>query len=126
MKKKHKIVSILPLFLFVFIVLLVKSNFDKKEYISSSPSTQHPTSSKDFDFPISNSSQHYDSLQDIHPLDRNEILEKNLKGYREQTYWGNEHPVDEKVRHLDNDEFKDFVEDEIVAKDIDVYWGEEY
>ncbi|KOH46802.1 hypothetical protein NC99_03880 [Sunxiuqinia dokdonensis] len=53
-------------------------------------------------------------------------MEKNLKGYREQTYWGNEHPVDEKVRHLDNDEFKDFVEDEIVAKDIDVYWGEEY
>lgn len=69
---------------------------------------------------------YFQKPQGIPKLNREEILRKNLKGYREQTYWGNEHPIDEKMRDLNDKEFNDFVEDEIKSKDADVYWGAEY
>ena len=57
---------------------------------------------------------------------RDEILEKSLKGFREETYWGNEHAVKEKTKDLNDKEFSRFVQDEIREKDVDVYWGAEY
>ncbi|WP_319229683.1 hypothetical protein [Draconibacterium orientale] len=59
-------------------------------------------------------------------IDRIEVLQKNVKGYREQTYWGNEHPIDRKVEDMDDSEFSDFIENEVKSKDIDIYWGAEY
>lgn len=49
-----------------------------------------------------------------------------MKGYREQTYWGSEHPVQERTRYLDDDEFNRYLREEIEEKDADVYWGAEY
>jgi hypothetical protein len=59
-------------------------------------------------------------------LNRDEILNKSLKGYREETYWGNEHSVSEKTKHLNDKEFSTFVQEEIKDKDLDGYWGAEY
>ncbi len=58
-------------------------------------------------------------------LNREEVLKKTLKGYREQTYWGNEHPITETTKHLNDREFNRF-EKEIKSKDADVFWGAEY
>lgn len=49
-----------------------------------------------------------------------------MKGYREQTYWGSEHPLDEETRYLNDDYFSSFIQEEIEEKDADVYWGAEY
>jgi hypothetical protein len=56
---------------------------------------------------------------------RHEVLQSKVKGYREETYWGSEHPTHEKVRQMDNDEFDHFIE-EVELNDTDVYWGAEY
>lgn len=56
---------------------------------------------------------------------RHEILQTTVKGYREQTYWGEQHRTYEKVLDMSNDEFNDFVE-EVELSDDDVYWGVEY
>lgn len=66
------------------------------------------------------------SPQRASSIDRIEVLQKNVKGYREQTYWGNEHPIDRKVEDLDESGFIDFIENEVKSKDIDIYWGAEY
>ena len=56
---------------------------------------------------------------------RHELLQTKVKGYREDTYWGEEHPSHERVRYLDDDEFEDFLE-EVELNDADVYWGATY
>ena len=38
---------------------------------------------------------------------RHEILQTKVKGYREETYWGEQTSTAEKVRYMDDDEFKD-------------------
>ena len=58
-------------------------------------------------------------------LTRHEILQTNVKGYREETYWGEEHPTHEKIKHFSDDEFDDYLE-EVEQNDADVYWGAEY
>jgi hypothetical protein len=55
-------------------------------------------------------------------VNRHEVLQTKVKGYREETFWGEEHPTHEKVRHMDDDEFDRFI-DEVELKDADVYWG---
>ena len=56
---------------------------------------------------------------------RHEILQTKVKGYRESTYWGSEHPTHEKVRHFSDDEFDQFIEN-VELNDADVFWGAEY
>ena len=59
-------------------------------------------------------------------INRKEVLQRNVKGYREQTYWGNEHLIDHRTENFNDKEFSDFIENEVKSKDIDVYWGAEY
>lgn len=59
-------------------------------------------------------------------LNRHEVLQKKVKEYRESTYWGVEHPIQEETKDLSKDEFKSFIKEEIELKDEDVYWGAEY
>jgi len=59
-------------------------------------------------------------------INRKEVLKQNVIGYREQTYWGNEHPIDQRIEDLNDKEFSDFIEEEVISKDIDIYWGAEY
>jgi len=56
---------------------------------------------------------------------RHEILQSKVKGYREQTYWGEQHPTQEKVRDMSDYEFDRFI-DEAGINDADVYWGASY
>ncbi len=58
-------------------------------------------------------------------FNRNEILQTKVKGYREQTYWGSEHPNHEQVRQMSDDEFDRHIE-KVELNDADVYWGAEY
>ena len=53
---------------------------------------------------------------------RHELLQTQMKGYREETYWGEQHPTNEKVRDMSDYEFNDFVE-EAENNDANVYWG---
>lgn len=64
--------------------------------------------------------------EDFSSLNRDEILKKSLKGYREETYWGDEHLISEKTKRLNDKDFSRFVQEEIKEKDVDVYWGAEY
>ena len=50
---------------------------------------------------------------------RHEILQTKVKGYREETYWGEEHPIHEKIQQMSEDEFDDFIE-EVEINDADV------
>lgn len=56
---------------------------------------------------------------------RHELLQTKVKGYREETYWGEQHPTYEKARDMSDYEFDRFVE-EVAQKDVDVYWGATY
>ena len=56
---------------------------------------------------------------------RHEVLQNTVKGYREETYWGEHTSTAEKVRYMDDDEFDDYLE-EVELNDADVYWGAEY
>jgi len=56
---------------------------------------------------------------------RHEILQTTVKGYREQTYWGEQHPIHEKVRDMSDYEFDRFI-DNVGINDADVYWGASY
>jgi hypothetical protein len=56
---------------------------------------------------------------------RKEILQTKVKGYREATFWGSEHPLDEEIRYQNDNEFDRFIE-EVELDDADVYWGVEY
>ncbi len=56
---------------------------------------------------------------------RHELLQTKVKGYREETYWGEQHPTYEKVRDMSEYEF-DRVIEEVELNDADVYWGESY
>lgn len=59
------------------------------------------------------------------PSNRHEILQTKVKGYREETYWGEQSSIDEKVRDMDDDEFNDYIK-EVELNDADVYWGANY
>jgi hypothetical protein len=56
---------------------------------------------------------------------RHEVLQSKVKGYREETFWGEQSSTGEKVRHMNDDEFSDFIE-EVELNDADVFWGAEY
>jgi hypothetical protein len=56
---------------------------------------------------------------------RHEILQTKVKGYREETYWGEEPPTHEKVRDMSDCEFDRFI-DKVGINDADVYWGTTY
>lgn len=69
----------------------------------------------------------YSSTRSPNPsnLTRHEVLQTKVKGYREETYWGEETSIDEKVKYMNDDEFDRFIE-ETEQKDADLFWGAEY
>ena len=56
---------------------------------------------------------------------RHDILQFKMKGYREETYWGEQHSTFEKVKYMSDYEFDDFIE-KVELNDNDVYWGATY
>jgi hypothetical protein len=76
-----------------------------------------------------NSERYYSTTSTVsynptNPL-RHEILQTKVKGYREETYWGEQHPTHEKARDMSDYEFDRFI-DEVGINDADVYWGASY
>jgi hypothetical protein len=84
------------------------------------PHPSHPT----FDSERTNPTTSTGSYNSTNPQ-RNVLLQTNVKGYREETYWGEQHPIDEKVRDMSDYEFDRYI-DEVEENDADVYWGATY
>lgn len=118
MKPKSKVlISLIGIAIFGY--ALVINDKDSPTY--NNTSFIHQSQSVEF-----NSTQPHQPLQRNSDLNRDEVLKKSLKGYREKTYWGSEHPIIETTKDLNDKEFNRFLEDEIKSKDADIYWGAEY
>jgi len=112
---------------FILFLLFAQGN-DDYSYGQSGARTLGPipthSSYRSFDreqsYPTSSTWSH-----NQHISTRHEILQTKMKGYREATYWGAEHPNYEKVRDMNDDEFDCFIE-KVELNDADVYWGSQY
>ena len=124
-KIKHIVIGLSIVLLLFLLFLWGNENYESDNsgphpqgFIHSQPSYHKLESEQNF----SNSTP---CLNNNKSPTRHEILQYNIKGYREKTYWGSEHPINDKVRYMDNDEFDRFIE-EVELNDADVYWGAEY
>ena len=121
-KTKHIVITLVIAFILYFLFWDSDDDFTN-EYPGASSSSQSHSSNPSFDDERSYSSSQPKTQSN---LNRQEVLKKNVKGYREATYWGAEHPTYEKTKNFSDDEFKRFMKDEIEEKDADLYWGAEY
>ena len=123
--KSRYIVISLVVALILFI--LVKANEDDHLYENSRAHTplQSYNHYRSFDSDHSFSSYSF-RTQTQSNLNRHEILQTKVKGYRESTYWGSEHPTQERTQYFTDDEFERFIYEKVELKDVDVYWGAEY
>ncbi len=110
-----------------FLFLLVKANEDDYsiEYSRTNTQIQSQNSYPSFGSDRSFSSYSF-RTQTQSNLNKHEILQKKMKGYREHTHWGSEHPTQERTRYFTDNEFEIFVREEIEENDAEVYWGAEY
>lgn len=51
---------------------------------------------------------------------RNEILQSRANGYMEFTYWGEQPPIYDKVKRMNDDEFDSFI-NEVEENDANLY-----
>ncbi len=117
-----KIRNIFIGFIVAFILfLIIRANKNHYPVDVSGITTSYPSIVIDQTYYYSSTGERLNSN-----LNRHEILQKKVKGYRESTYWGLEHPTQEKTRDLSNDEFKRFISEEVEINDENVYWGAEY
>ncbi len=124
-KSKHIVIGIAVGFILFLFYLL---SLDRYSY-------QHPGATNQRATPASPSHLTFDSKRNYtttstvshNPTNpqRHEILQTKVKGYREETYWGEQHPTYEKVRDMSEYEFDRFI-DEVGIDDVDVYWGATY
>jgi hypothetical protein len=123
--RRRHIIFCLVVALILFILVRANDNDHPYEYPRPHNPLQSPSPSPSFD-----SDQSYSSFsirtQTQSNINRHEILKKKMKGYREATYWGSEHLVQERTRYMTDDEFQTHMREEIEYKDTDVYWGTEY
>ncbi len=112
--------------LFILIVLVAIPDRDQgTDYGSEYRRLQNPSVNPSYDSSV-NPTYGITNPQPQPVSDRSEILKSKVKGYRESTYWGAEHPIDEQVRHMSDDEFERYINEEVIPEDNDVYWGAEY
>ncbi len=106
---------------FILFILLRANEDTTQTFEDYGTHTSYPSFDSDNSYSSSSKGRRLNSN-----LNRHEILQKKVKGYRESTYWGSEHPSYEKTKDLNNDEFDRFIEKEVEQKDDDIYWGAEY
>lgn len=118
MKNKRKIViSLISTVIVGYGIICSDKDTSNSNTTSSLPQSNH------FEY----TSPHRHSLpQGTSELNRDRVLTESVKGYREQTYWGNEHPIDQWTEDFSDKEFSDFIENDVKSKDIDIYLGAEY
>lgn len=71
----------------------------------------------------------YSSYQKEHIVsdkEKDEIFKTTIKGYRKSSYWGNEHSINEKTRDMTQNELNDYLNENYISKNNDLYWGGEY
>ena len=122
-KFKHIVIGLLIIFI---LSLFHRKGNEDYSYGQSGTKTQNPIPTQSFDRSMDWEQYHSSSSTWSHkPSNRQEILQTKVKGYREETYWGEQSSTAEKVRYMDDDEFKDYLE-EVELNDADVYWGATY
>lgn len=124
-KLRHIVIGLIVVFI---LFLFYRIGDDDYSYANPRPQSQVPTQShKSYPSLDSERAYPYFLTGSLKPssFNRHEILKAKVKGYREQTYWGEETSIDEKVRHMNDDEFDRFIE-KVEENDADVYWGATY
>jgi hypothetical protein len=121
--KPRNIIIILIIGLILFLCLKNSGSNSQSEQSQSLYPPKSPSLNPNIN-PITSS--HYFNSKDDPKFDREEIFERSVKGYREYTYWGSEHPIQEQTRHFDDDEFDTFIKEEIKDNDAKIFWGAEY
>jgi len=122
---KHIVIGLITVFVLIF--LFLQGNRDNS-YDYSGAQSQSPLQSQSPNHSFeSENTNPYSLIGSNNPtnLQRHEILQTKVKGYREFTYWGEQTPTYEKVREMNNDEFDRFIE-KVELNDADVYWGAQY
>jgi len=121
-KNKNIIIGFMIVFI-IFLFWRANKEDNQLEYPRPQPNPQSQSLR-----PTHNSDQSYSpSYHQSQPnLNRYEILQTKVKGYREETYWGSEHPIQEETRYLNDEEFDRYITEEVELKDADVYWGADY
>ena len=123
-RSRHIIISLIVAFL-IFILVIANDNDHRYEYPQTNTFIQSTTSHASSESKVSyypyNNISHTNSN-----LNRHEILQTEVKEYREATYWGSKHTTQERTRYFTDYEFETFMREEIEEKDADVYWGAEY
>ena len=124
-KSRHIVIGLMVAFI---LFLTYKIGDEDYSYNNLGAYNQRPIQSHSSN-PIKDSEQAYPSTStwSHNPLstNRHEFLQTKVKGYREETYWGEQHPIDEKVRDMSDYEFDRYI-DEVEENDADVYWGATY
>lgn len=124
-KRARNIITGLIIVLIIFVCF--RSKDSKQPSDPSKPSLIQESSTYNPKVnPIPSSYSYSFSSKDKSDLNRNEIFKKSVNGYREFTYWGSDHPIQEQTRHFDNDEFDTFIKEEIQENDSKIFWGAEY
>jgi hypothetical protein len=126
LSKSEKLVVIGIVVLFISIVLVAFADRDQDAvYEAGSPNQQAHNEYPSYEN-IATPPYGYNNPQPSPSSDRAEIFKNKVKGYRESTYWGSEHPLDVRIEEMNDDEFNRYVSEEVVQNDNDVYWGIEY
>ena len=120
-KFKHIIIGLVFAFILILSYCIGEDEYSYDQNQTRFQTTSHnDPSESELEYP-------YSSIQSRKSTDitRHESLQTKVKGYREETFWGEHTSTAEKVRYMDDDEFKDYLE-EVELNDADVYWGAEY
>ena len=112
---------VVSLFAALILFFLLRSNENGSPVEVPGAHTSYPSFDSDRLYSSSTKGHRYNSN-----LIRHETLQKKVKGYRESTYWGVEHPIQEETKDLSDEEFDRFIKEEVEQKDEDVYWDAEY
>lgn len=111
---------------FLFFMFLKESNADYSTVTPGAYNTNHNQSHYFYQAKELGEAHSISLTEDDNPTSsKHDILQTKLKGYRESTYWGNEHTNHDLVKDMNDDEFGRYVE-EVEIKDADIYWGAEY
>ena len=122
-RRKHIVIGLAV----TFILFLFCRNGDEDYSYDQTGTQAQGAFQSHTSFRSSDIEQAYSSTGSYTPSNhtRHEILQTKVKGYREETYWGEQHPTYEKARDMSDYEFDRYI-DEVGINDADVYWGESY
>lgn len=122
--EKRVVIGIGVLFIFIVLVAIVDQDLDA-EYGAVYPNQRSQPHYPTYDNRAIQANR-YNNPQSNSSTNRSEVLKTKVKGYRESTYWGSEHPIDERIKEMNDDEFSRYISEKVAQNDNDVYWGAEY